>query len=79
MDGQTFLVMEFIDGEELKSRIAADPLPLKTLFDVAELIAEGLHKALQMGIVHRDINVVHQCFFNLIICIDVHNIKMWRR
>jgi serine/threonine-protein kinase len=54
-DGQSFIVMEYIEGETLKEKIAAGPLKLKKALDIASQIAIGLQAAHEQGIVHRDI------------------------
>jgi serine/threonine protein kinase/tetratricopeptide (TPR) repeat protein len=54
-DGRYFIVMELIEGESLKERIASGPLPLDTAVDICRQIAAGLEKAHSQGIVHRDI------------------------
>jgi serine/threonine protein kinase/tetratricopeptide (TPR) repeat protein len=55
-EGQPFLVMQLLEGETLRERIAKKaPLPTETLLDVAVQIAEGLEVAHQKGIIHRDI------------------------
>ena len=55
-DGQPFLVMQLLEGETLRERIAkAAPLPTGMLLDIAIQIAEGLDAAHQKGIIHRDI------------------------
>jgi serine/threonine protein kinase/Tol biopolymer transport system component len=55
-EGQPFLVMQLLEGETLRQRIAKEaPLPTETLLDVAIQIAEGLEVAHQKGIIHRDI------------------------
>ena len=54
-DGLTALIMSFLEGEELETRISKGPLPLKDALDVARQIAEGLAAAHEKGIVHRDI------------------------
>lgn len=51
----TFIVMEFIDGVELKDKIKSGPIPTKEVVDIAIQIADGLEAAHKKGIVHRDI------------------------
>ncbi len=51
----TFIVMEFIDGIELKDKIKSGPIPTKETINIAIQIAEGLEAAHKKGIVHRDI------------------------
>ena len=54
-DGRTFLALEFVDGENLQSRIEAGPLPIKDALDLARQVADGLQAAHEKAIVHRDI------------------------
>jgi eukaryotic-like serine/threonine-protein kinase len=54
-DGQSFIAMEFVEGEGLKDRIQKGPLPIDDLLSLAIQIGEGLHEAHEKGIVHRDI------------------------
>jgi serine/threonine protein kinase len=54
-DGETFITMEFIDGQELKDRIGNQPLSVEKVIDMAIQIAKGLETAHKKGIVHRDI------------------------
>jgi TolB-like protein/Tfp pilus assembly protein PilF len=54
-DGQTFIVMDYYEGETLKTRIAKGRLPIEEAVDIAFQVAQGLQKAHEHGIVHRDI------------------------
>ncbi len=53
--GEAFIAMEFLDGETLKHRITAGPLPIDGLLDVGIQAANALDAAHAKGIVHRDI------------------------
>jgi serine/threonine protein kinase/tetratricopeptide (TPR) repeat protein len=54
-DSQIFIVMEFINGPELKSRIDEGPITLEESLNIIEQIAYGLAAAHHKGIIHRDI------------------------
>ncbi len=54
-DGRTFIAMECVEGENLKTKIASGPLELADALDIAIQIAEGLAAAHKKNIVHRDI------------------------
>src|ERR1700745_350734 len=54
-DGTSFLVMEYLQGESLESRLRKGPLPLKQALEVGVQICEALEKAHRAGIVHRDL------------------------
>ncbi len=54
-DELMFIVMEYIDGIELKDKIRVGSVPLKEAADIAAQIAEGLNAAHKKGVIHRDI------------------------
>jgi serine/threonine protein kinase/tetratricopeptide (TPR) repeat protein len=54
-DGEPYLVMELLEGETIKSRVAHGALPVEELVRYAQEIAMGLGAAHARGIIHRDI------------------------
>ena len=54
-DGISYLVMEYVQGESLDSRLAKGPLPLKQALECGMQICDALEKAHRAGIVHRDL------------------------
>lgn len=57
-EAQPFIVMELLEGETLRSRMAAlEPkaLPFHELSEIARQVCSGLEAAHQRGIIHRDI------------------------
>ena len=60
LKGELFIVMEFIDGKELRKIVETSGpdvsmLPIEKIIDIATQIAEGLKAAHAKGITHRDI------------------------
>jgi serine/threonine protein kinase len=53
--GHPFLVMELLEGQTLKQRIAAGRCSNDELFSIGILICDGLDAAHALGIVHRDV------------------------
>src|SRR6195256_5281241 len=54
-DGTAYLVMEYVQGESLESRLQKGPLPIKQALECGIQICEALEKAHRAGIVHRDL------------------------
>jgi len=54
-DAVVFISMEWLDGETLRRKIEAGPLPINEVARIASQVAQGLAKAHSSGIIHRDI------------------------
>ncbi|MGA3244292.1 MAG: serine/threonine-protein kinase, partial [Bacteroidota bacterium] len=59
-EGQSFIAMELVEGESLKAKVTeakekGTQLPIPQILGYSEQIAQGLSKAHEKGIVHRDI------------------------
>ena len=54
-DGVDYLVMEYIEGETLSTRLERGALPTEQLLRIAIDIASALDKAHRQGVVHRDL------------------------
>ena len=53
--GRAYVAMELLQGETLRERLAAGPLPLRKALEIGAEIARGLAAAHAVGIVHRDL------------------------
>ncbi len=54
-EGASFIVMEFVEGETLSSKLGHGPIAVRDAVDFAMQVADALDEAHAMGIVHRDI------------------------
>ncbi len=53
--GTQFVVTELLEGETLRSRLGASPMPVDETLRIATAIADGLAEAHVKGIIHRDL------------------------
>ncbi|HVU06089.1 MAG TPA: serine/threonine-protein kinase [Polyangiaceae bacterium] len=54
-DGAVFLVLEFIEGKNLRDEMSPGPMPLVRALHITRQIAVALRSAHALGIVHRDL------------------------
>ena len=54
--GRPYLAMEFVDGPSLAAHMKTAPLPPADFFGLLRRLADGLHKAHEAGVIHRDIS-----------------------
>ncbi len=54
-DDDIFIVMEYVDGKELREEVASGKWQMAKIIEVALKIARGLREAHNKGIIHRDI------------------------
>src|ERR1700723_2524084 len=54
-NGHPFIVMEKLEGQSLKQRIAGQPMELEAVLDIGVQVADALAASHAKGIVHRDI------------------------
>ena len=54
-DGRLFVVMELLEGETLRDRLAQGALPIRKTVEISVQIARGLSAAHEKGLVHRDL------------------------
>jgi serine/threonine protein kinase len=55
VDDRRFLVMEFVEGTSVQSRLLAGPLPLGQVLRIGGVLADALAHAHLRGVVHRDV------------------------
>ncbi len=53
-DGIVFIAMELVEGKTLRDHMGGRPMPIKDALRIATEMAEGLAKAHQAGVIHRD-------------------------
>jgi serine/threonine protein kinase/tetratricopeptide (TPR) repeat protein len=54
-EGKQFMVMELLEGQSLKDRMARGPLPIDEVLELGAQLADALDAAHAQGVVHRDI------------------------
>src|SRR6266566_4585927 len=54
-DGRSFIVMQYVEGETLDSRMKRKPFDLSESLSIAAQVADALAEAHAHGIIHRDI------------------------
>jgi len=54
-EGAPYVVSELLEGDTLRERLSAGPLPVRKALDHSVQIARGLAAAHEKGIVHRDL------------------------
>jgi tetratricopeptide (TPR) repeat protein/predicted Ser/Thr protein kinase len=53
--GSPFLAMEYVEGGTLAQKLSAGPLPIRTVVELVESLARGMHAAHECGVIHRDL------------------------
>ena len=54
--GRPYLAMEFVGGSSLAERIKSGPLPEDDVAYLVQRLADGLHRAHEAGVIHRDMS-----------------------
>jgi serine/threonine protein kinase/predicted ATPase/tetratricopeptide (TPR) repeat protein len=55
VEGQLYIVMEWIEGQTLRQKLAQGPLPVPEVLGIASQILDALAAAHEEGIIHRDL------------------------
>jgi tetratricopeptide (TPR) repeat protein len=53
--GQVYLAMEHVEGQNLRQLVEREPITIKKVLDIALQICDGLAAAREKGVIHRDI------------------------
>jgi serine/threonine protein kinase len=61
-DGQSYLVMELVDGPSLADVLARGPLGVRPTMDMVAQVAAGLQAAHTAGLIHRDVKPANILF-----------------
>jgi eukaryotic-like serine/threonine-protein kinase len=69
-EGRPFMVMQLLEGQTLRDRLAAaeGALPLEELLDIGIQVSQGLQAAHERGIIHRDIKPANIFLTNKGVC-----------
>jgi eukaryotic-like serine/threonine-protein kinase len=54
-DGTPYLILEYLEGENLAQRLKAGPLPLDQVMAIVRMVGSAIAAAHQLGYVHRDL------------------------
>jgi eukaryotic-like serine/threonine-protein kinase len=54
-EGKDFIVMEYVEGQTLRDKLAEGRLPWKESLQIAIEVTEGMEEAHEKGIIHRDL------------------------
>jgi len=54
-DGTPYLVLEYLEGENLAQRLKQGPMPLEQVMSIVRMIGSAIAAAHQLGYVHRDL------------------------
>ena len=54
-DGHKYIVLEYVEGDDLSTRVESGAMPLDEAIETAAQIAAGLEAAHAKGVIHRDL------------------------
>ena len=61
-EGQRFLIMELVAGEDLATKLLGGPLPVDESIDICHQLARALEAAHEGGVLHREARPSAPCF-----------------